>query len=249
METAWPNGYDRVVLDEVDSTMEEAARRASDISRPTWILALRQTAARGRMGRVWTHPDGNFAASLVMPVDEPIKIASWRTFLAAVALAETLRRFGIESDRVLTKWPNDVLLDGGKVAGILLETELSGDHVRRVTTGIGVNLSAAPPAEARAAFPPVSVAQATGLRITPEQFLDCLAGVMAAWEDRFRAESYYPVRTAWEKSVAHKNEITIRTTKRKVTGLFVDLDEQGRLVIHNEKGLHHFPAGDISFTL
>ena len=147
----WPEGVDRIHLAETDSTSAEAARRASD--RPTWILADRQTAARGRRGRAWSMPQGNFAASLAWrPGGTPADHAL-RSFVAALALHDALTAFGVRD--LSLKWPNDVLLAGAKLAGILLEG--SGDG--RLILGIGVNLVIAPDAaalEPRAVRPPPS---------------------------------------------------------------------------------------------
>lgn len=176
-------------------------------------------------------------------------IAGWRSFLAAVAVAETLDSFGIAPKRVRLKWPNDVILDRGKVAGILLESSLKGDRVDRLTIGIGVNLATAPDKEDGKAIPPISVAEAAGETIDPDDFLTRLACIVDKWNAVFSADGYVPVRKAWEARVVHTGDVTVRSGKRKVTGLFVDLDQTGRIVLHNDKGLHYFAAGDISFKL
>ena len=116
--TAWPEGVARHVLAEVDSTNSEAARLAPQLTQPTWIMAHRQTAARGRRGRAWISPEGNFAATLVMrPGGEPAA-AALRSFVAALALADALALVVGPGAVIALKWPNDVLLNGGKVAGI-----------------------------------------------------------------------------------------------------------------------------------
>ncbi|HBS99712.1 MAG TPA: biotin--[acetyl-CoA-carboxylase] ligase, partial [Citreicella sp.] len=82
----WPEGYGRHVLAETDSTNAEATRRAGQGAGPEWILALRQSAARGRRGRPWSMPAGNFAATLLLPVSEPPQVVALRSFVAALAL-------------------------------------------------------------------------------------------------------------------------------------------------------------------
>ena len=86
----WPEGYDRIILDQVDSTMAEAARLAPELKRPTWIMARSQTAARGRQGRVWQNPQGNLAATLLMRPGGPVNEAAYRSFFAANALYASL---------------------------------------------------------------------------------------------------------------------------------------------------------------
>ncbi|MCX8507888.1 MAG: biotin--[acetyl-CoA-carboxylase] ligase, partial [Rhodobacteraceae bacterium] len=144
----WPEGYARHVLAEVDSTNSEAARLAPGLTRPTWIMARRQTAARGRRGRVWISPAGNFAASLLMRPSGDAAQAALRSFIAALALADSLADLSGPRAHISLKWPNDVLLNGGKVAGILLESVGQGAGLGHLVIGIGVNLVAAPPPEA-----------------------------------------------------------------------------------------------------
>jgi BirA family transcriptional regulator, biotin operon repressor / biotin---[acetyl-CoA-carboxylase] ligase len=138
----WPEGVGRRVLAETDSTMAEATRIAPGLGGPEWILALRQTAARGRQGRAWAMPEGNFAASLVMrPACGPAE-AALRSFVAALALRDAFVAAGVAEGDLALKWPNDVLLWGGKVAGILLESLSDGrGGVAHLVVGIGVNLA------------------------------------------------------------------------------------------------------------
>ena len=140
----WPEGYGCRVLARVDSTNAEAARIASQLSGPEWILALDQTAARGRRGRVWAHPAGNFAATLVMRPTESTERVALRSFVASLALSEAVIAATGRAEGVTLKWPNDVLLNGGKLAGILLESAGAGGHVGHFAIGIGVNLKTAP---------------------------------------------------------------------------------------------------------
>ncbi|MDP4991226.1 MAG: biotin--[acetyl-CoA-carboxylase] ligase [Marivita lacus] len=190
----WPLGYGRQVLTEVDSTMLEAARQAVDLSGPTWICALHQTAARGRRGRIWVNPKGNFAATLVIPTADAPDRRALRSFVAALALFDALVAVSGRVDGLALKWPNDVLLTGGKVAGILLES--LGSHL---AIGIGVNLVTAPDAaEVEAgAVPPVSVVSALGVEVGQEVFLDKLAAAFARHEAQFVTYGFAPTREAW----------------------------------------------------
>ena len=110
------------MLAEVDSTLNEAARRFDTLRGPTWILALHQTAARGRRGRDWRHPAGNFAATFVLPGPLQPATAALRSFVASLALYDAFAAATGRPGSFALKWPNDVLLNGGKVAGMLLET-------------------------------------------------------------------------------------------------------------------------------
>lgn len=235
-----------MILDETDSTMAEAARRAASFAGPEWILARRQTAARGRRGRAWTMPSGNFAATLLMSVPEGPAQAALRSFTAALALAEAFDRVTGRPEAFQLKWPNDVLLHGGKVAGILLESLPAG----RLAIGIGVNLAAAPEAAQvePGAVTPVALGPSFGLRVTPEELLDELAPAFDRWESQFRQFGFAPIRTAWLARAARLGErITARTGSEIREGLFETLDSDGRLVLATALGREAITAAEIFF--
>ncbi|MCG6901522.1 MAG: biotin--[acetyl-CoA-carboxylase] ligase [Rhodobacter sp.] len=248
--TAWPDGYDRVVLDEVDSTNAEAVRRAPGLSGPTWIMARSQTAARGRRGRAWAMPPGNFAATLVLHPDEPPETVALRSFVAALALFDALVAVTGRAEILALKWPNDVLLNGGKLAGILLESLGHGRGVSHLAIGIGVNLTAAPGAETleRNAARPVALGDETGTSVTPETFLTSLAEAYAAWENRFATFGFAPIREAWLARAAKLGEhIVARTSDAEITGVFETIDKTGALVLGTAGGRVAIPAADIYF--
>jgi BirA family transcriptional regulator, biotin operon repressor / biotin---[acetyl-CoA-carboxylase] ligase len=250
MSMDWPQGYGRRILQEVDSTNAEAARIAPTLAGPEWILGLKQTAGRGRRGRDWKAPVGNFAATLVMrPSETPDQVAL-RSFVAALALFDALEAATGRTEWLSLKWPNDVLLKGGKVAGILLESAGLGQGVGHIAIGIGVNLVSAPPrAELEAtAMQPVSVHAETGVKLSPEQFLDLLAASYARHEESFRTFGFAPVRELWLARAAKLGEvITARTMREEVTGTFETVDPSGNLVLRTSKGREIIPAADIFF--
>ena len=249
-DTGWPAGTGRLVLPTTDSTMAEGARQAATLSGPTWICALEQTAARGRRGRVWANPPGNFAASLVLrPVGAPAH-AALRSFVAALALRDALIAAEVPEGALSLKWPNDVLLHGGKLAGILLESVGSGGRIDSLIIGIGVNLAAAPVAAEleRGAVPPVSLKGETGVTVTPEDFLDRLAAAYDRWESQFTTYGFAPIRSAWLRHAARLGEtITARTARDETVGRFTDMDSDGHLVLDTAKGLLRIAAADIFF--
>ena len=243
----WPDGYGRRVLAEVDSTNAEAARIAGDLSGPEWVLALRQTSGRGRRGRAWVMPEGNFAATLVMRPSEPPEVVALRSFVSALALYDAVEG-ATGSAGLALKWPNDVLLNGGKLAGILLEN--LGGPGGHLAIGIGVNLVAAPAAGEvePGAAPPVSVLGETGIRIGPEDFLDLLAASYADWEARFTTYGFAPVRAAWLARAARLGaQITARTARETHTGTFETVDEAGNLILKTPKARMAIAAAEIFF--
>jgi BirA family biotin operon repressor/biotin-[acetyl-CoA-carboxylase] ligase len=242
----WPDTYGRLVLAEVTSTSDEAMRRAGEGAGPFWLMAHRQTAARGRRGRPWTMAEGNFAATLILPMADPPALRAMRSFVMSLAL---FRAFGEVTGRqgdFGLKWPNDVLLKGGKVAGILLETSGSGP----LAIGVGVNLVAAPAVASleAGAVRPVSLSGETGVRVAPEVFLDVLARQFAGLEERFRHEGFSGLRTEWLAHATRLGEVvTARTVRDETTGIFEDVDAQGNLVLRTEAGRQAIAAADVYF--
>ncbi len=245
---AWPDGYGKRVLAEVDSTNAEATRIAHELAGPEWILGLSQTAARGRRGRAWVNPLGNFAATLVLQPRETPDVVALRSFVAALALYDAFKNVTGTAAGLALKWPNDVLLNGGKVAGILLEG--IGGPGGHLAIGIGVNLIAAPEAaqvETRA-MAPVSLLAETGVRVTPGAMLTALAETYAIHEDRFVTYGFAPIRQAWMDRAARLGEvITARLANHEVTGTFEEVDAQGNLVLKTAKGREEIAAADVFF--
>ncbi len=250
--TTWPEGYGRRILEEVDSTLSEAARIASDLAGPDltgpeWILARRQTAGRGRRGRRWVEPEGNFAATLVLRPSGAVGVAALRSFVAALALFDACGAVSGRSQGFALKWPNDVLLNGGKLAGILLESAGQGGAVSYLSIGIGVNLVAAP-AVADAAFRPVSLLSETGASVDPETFLTFLAIAYARREAQFVADGFAPIREAWLARAAGLGRgITARTGNQTVSGIFETVDDTGNLVLSTDRGRVCIAAADVFF--
>ncbi|NNL17494.1 MAG: biotin--[acetyl-CoA-carboxylase] ligase [Boseongicola sp.] len=243
----WPEGVDRIILDEVDSTMAEAARRASSLVRPTWIMARHQTAARGRRGKVWSNPSGNFAATFVMKPGGSPASAALRSFSAANALFEALA-MKVNRDALSLKWPNDVLLNGGKVAGILLESTGRAGEIEWLSVGIGVNLRTVPGDVGRTDFPPVSLVGEGGEVCGQDEFLSILASIFATQERLFQEFGFGHIRENWLKHAARLGEvITARTARGDVSGTFETVDEAGHLVLLTPKGRVTIPAADVYF--
>ena len=241
---------DRLILPETDSTMAEGARRAAAFTAPIWICALAQTAGRGRRGRAWAMPAGNFAASLVMRPAGPPAQAALRSFVAALALRDALVAVTGRAEVFTLKWPNDVLLNGGKLAGILLESSGAAGRVDALVIGIGVNLAATPDTTLleAGALTPVSLLGETGITITPEDFLTLLAQHFARWEAQFTTHGFGPIRSAWLQNAARIGQnITARMMRDEITGTFVEIDTQGQLVLETPKGRQTIAAADIFF--
>lgn len=246
----WPEGVGRRLLDTVDSTNAEAFRLAPQSAGPVWILAGEQTAGRGRRARAWASPRGNFHATLLMQPKEAAAVVALRSFAAALALREAFGTVTGLPGAFSLKWPNDVLLNGGKVAGILLESSGAGQGVQHLAIGIGVNLIAAPdPAQVEpGAVRPVSLLAETGLRVAPEAFLEALATAYARWEAIFVADGFAPLRAEWLTHAARLGEvIRARTGQETREGTFETIDASGALILRQAQGPVAIPAAEVFF--
>ncbi len=246
-----PPGTAFEVLPAVDSTNAEALRRmAAGELGPLWLLGLAQSSGRGRRGRAWAMQPGNFAATLVMPVAGPAAQTALRSFIAALALRDAIVALTGRADLVALKWPNDVLLAEGKLAGILLETGGVPGGPGVVAVGFGVNLVAVPePGNVEpGAVRPVSLRGETGFTVEPERFLEALAAAFAHWEGVFGRDGFGPVRSAWLGSAARLGaRIVARLPGREIAGRFETIDETGALILATATGRIALAAAEIHF--
>ncbi len=247
----WPAAVARHALVSVDSTNAYAAGLAAGLQGgAAWVQAGEQTAGRGRRGRPWSSPRGNFYGSLVMRPDGPPEQVALRSFAAALALYDACVQLTGLPQAFALKWPNDVLLNGGKLAGILLESTGQGGRLSHLVIGIGVNLIAAPDHAVLepGAVRPVTLLAETGLRITPERFLDHLGPCFADWEAVFQAEGFAPLRDAWLSRAARLGEhIRARTGTQTREGIFESIDASGALVLNMNGTRVAIPAAEVFF--
>lgn len=242
----WPEGVGKVVLDEIDSTNAEAQRRAAATARPTWIAARRQTAGRGRSGRQWDSPEGNLAATLIFRREEPPGAKARLSFHAALAVSDVIASYA-PGAAVTLKWPNDVLLDGAKVSGILLESFSTQAPAANLAIGIGINLAHFPP-EGQTRWRASSVAAATGHAPDPDDALTRLAARLAHWLAEDEAHGFEPIRSVWLARAAHLGRrIEARLPGSTLVGVFEDVTGDGALVLGTGKGRQVISAADIHF--
>ena len=215
----------------------------------TVVLASRQTAGRGRLGRTWSSPAGGVYLSAVLR--PPVPLASVPSLALAVALgtAHGLERLGAD---VSVKWPNDVFAGDGKVAGVLLETSAESDRVEWVVAGVGVNVRAT--GEGSAAGAPADAPGAgllgailPGVRTAPvaAAVLDGIAEAYAAWLgggfDAIRDEY-----SALLRGVGAPATVRDLTGAVLADGLIDGVDEDGRLVVTGANGRHAVAAGEVT---
>lgn len=203
-----------------------------------WLRAERQSGGRGRQGRQWSSPAGNLYASTLVrlrPGDPP---APSLALVAAVAIQEAVA-FHAAGARVAIKWPNDLMADGAKLCGILLERIDDA-----VVIGFGVNVAAVPEALGR---PVTSLAALTGAAPDPAVLLEMLADSFSRWLERWRMEGIGPIRARW-LAEAHPlgTALSAKTPEGPIEGLFDGLDEGGALRLRLADGaVHVIHAGDV----
>jgi BirA family transcriptional regulator, biotin operon repressor / biotin---[acetyl-CoA-carboxylase] ligase len=235
-----------VAFDEIDSTNAEARRRAeAGETGPLWITAARQSAGRGRRGRNWSTETGNLAATLLETTDLPPVEAAQVSFIAALAVCDLARRC-IAPNRVSLKWPNDLMIDGMKAAGILVESGRRPDDRLWLAVGIGVNLAHAPDLPDR---PTISFAQAGAPAPTPREALDQLAEAFAGWMGVWRGQGFAAIAEAWTVRAHGLGQPCVaRPGSEVLHGIAEGLDIDGALRLRLEDGsIRRITAGDVFF--
>lgn len=237
-----------VCLHETGSTNAVAFRMAEEgAPEGTTVIADSQTGGKGRLGRVWASPPGvNLYCSIILrPPIQPMA-ASQLTFLSVVALARTIEQLTPLTPRI--KWPNDILIAGKKVAGLLNEMSAETDKVNFVVLGIGVNLNMTSdqfPADLR--HPATSLFLESGVRVRRTDFVRCLLQELDGIYGTFRREGYGPVRSEWlQRSRLAGERVTVSDGGRVTAGRVVGIDEYGAMLLEADDGTTvQVLAGDV----
>lgn len=237
-------------FDQIDSTNAEARRRAdAGEAGPLWITAARQTAGRGRRGRDWSTETGNLAATLLTSVRKPAGEAAQTAFVAALAAAELCETY-VPAALVRIKWPNDVLIDGAKAAGILIESGTLSDDRLWLAVGCGVNLASAP---ANTPYPATSLAAhlREGVREPPApiEAMGVFAAAFGRWMAIWNEGGFDPIARAWTARAGGLGGACVaRLGSETVEGIAEGLDGDGALRLRLRTGdVRRITAGDVFF--
>ncbi|MGK9249960.1 biotin--[acetyl-CoA-carboxylase] ligase [Paenibacillus humicus] len=227
-----------LLMDKVDSTQNIAAQLAEQgTEEGTLVLAEQQLSGRGRMGRGWVSPYGKgLWMSLVLRPPLPVSSAPQLTLLTAVALCRALRlQTGLD---IGIKWPNDLLHEGKKLSGILLESAAEDERIRHIVAGVGISVNLA-----EGDYPDELLERAASLRIAAGRTFDraLIAGAfLNEWESLYKvylAEGFAPVKLLWEAlSVSLHRKIAISTPQGVIQGTPIGLHESGALQVELEDG-------------
>jgi BirA family biotin operon repressor/biotin-[acetyl-CoA-carboxylase] ligase len=230
-EPQLPPGYVLHAFDRLESTNDEARRLAQQGAEAgAVVVAAQQLKGRGRHGRVWQSPPGNLYASVLLRPQCTIAVSAQLSLVASLALAEAVVGLAPPDADVRVKWPNDVLVRGAKVAGLLLESaSAAGERVAWVVVGSGVNIESAP---AGTPYPATALAHEGFLPVAPLDLLARYLGALDRWLGRWRDGGFAAVRPAWlALGCAVGDRIRLRLAHEELAGRFLGVTEQGALLV------------------
>jgi BirA family biotin operon repressor/biotin-[acetyl-CoA-carboxylase] ligase len=239
-------GHRLVAFDEVGSTNTEAMARARAGERgPVWFVTTLQTAGRGRRHRPWVAPRGNLASSILEVMQVAPSVAATLGFAAGLALEAALRRLSANGAQFSLKWPNDVLADSHKLAGILLEAESISDSLA-VVVGIGTNVVAAPEGTPT----PATSLHALGMNIDAETLFAALSDGWAEFRGIWdNGRGFAEIRRLWlARAAGLGRAVAIKSGGSAIEGTFDTIDEQGCMIVRTATGARvPVTAGDVYF--
>ena len=229
------------------TSTNDLVRSRADMNEPEGLVlrADEQIAGRGRHGRVWNSPRGNLYASILLRPAVRLADASTLSLVTALSLVEALECQLGQARRLNTKWPNDVLIDRRKIAGILLEGAADNEaRTAWIIIGMGVNLETAPPLP-RA----TSVREAFGQTLAPAAVLDAFLESFEARLQVWEQGGFAPLREAWlDRAGGLGGRVTLRRGEESIEGRFADLGRDGSVLIENQAGcLERFTTGELFF--
>lgn len=239
-----------LVFDEVESTLDEARRRAAASDEPCWIVALKQTQGRGRRGREWQAPAGNLSLTGYAFHNGPIAQLPQLSFVAALAAYDCAATFCRETDaaKLSLKWPNDVLFDGRKLAGLLLESGKGFGGRDWVSVSIGMNLVAAP--DTAAIGQAAASLSDAGAAPSPKEAARMFAARFVSRVNILAEEGFAAIRAQWlERASGLGQSIVVRLPDQELHGVFRGLNEDGGLLVGLAGGGERvITAGDVFFN-
>ena len=244
------NDYHLLSYDVLDSTNDEAKRLAAGGgAHGAVIWAKRQTDGRGRMGRNWVSAEGNFFVTVLLKPHVPLAECAQLSFVAAVAVAETIEGIVERPKDIACKWPNDILCSGKKLGGILLEsfsTESGAGATPWVAVGVGINIDSAPE---HVMFPAICLREAGVELISAKIVLSRFLHHFIHRYDEWANQGFGGIEKAWVSRSYHLGkpiEVLVGDTQHK--GTYEGIDKVGRLLLRDKKGkLAEIMAGDVFF--
>ncbi len=239
------NDYHLLSFDTLDSTNEEAKRLAkAGGGHGAVIWAKKQTAGKGRMSRNWVSADGNLFVSVLLQPEKPLSEASQLSFVAAMAVIESLVDLLPKGKKIHCKWPNDILIGDKKLGGILLESFSTPDTGNWVVVGVGVNVDSFPP---RTEFPATSLKDVGVELVSAKIILSRFIHHFIERYNQWNTKGFAPVRKDWEQYAwGIGKTITARLPDEEMEGIAEGIDPQGALILKLKDGKkRHILAADV----
>lgn len=231
--------------DTLGSTNDEA-KRLAEAGAPEWsvVWALAQTAGRGRGRNAFVSPPGNLYLSVILRPAGPAAAAAQLGFAAALAVGDVVGALLPAARDLRYKWPNDVLVDGRKISGILLESAMAPDGgMAWLVAGVGVNVASHPQ---ETTWPATSLAALEAAGVEVETVLRDYVGALHGWIARWRSDGFEPLRAAWlARAFGLGEPIGVRLPRETFTGRMIDLDRDGKLLVETAAGPRRVAAGEI----
>lgn len=241
-----PDGYRHLELPQVGSTNQVALEYAQNQDGgKLWITASRQLQGKGSRGRTWVSEPGNLFASLLLRNTIKAERLATLTFVASLAVYDALTHF-VDEERLSLKWPNDVLMTGAKISGILLENHLQKNQDAAIIIGIGINCAHNPKDTTHIA----TNIHNSGVKIEPNDVFQILVTAMDKWLNVWDfGNNFTDIRSAWlQRAKGLGSEIIVQMPNGQRTGIFEDLDHNGCLILKTQDNVRHkISTADIFF--
>lgn len=244
------NDYHLLSYDALDSTNAEARRLAGGgASHGAVIWAKKQTAGRGRMGREWVSAEGNLYATILLNPSVGLSRCAQLSFVASLAVADTLEAIVPEPSSIRCKWPNDVLAAGRKISGILLESfvtrEVGGER-QWIAVGVGINVDNFPE---HVMFPATCLRESGVEIISAKIVLSRFIHHFIHRYDEWDSHGFQPIERAWIQRAYHLDKpVEVIVGDERFEGIFAGIDADGRLLLRDKKkAVSAIAAGDVFY--
>lgn len=236
-----PDGWTYTYFDKTDGTNAYLKQNPEN---KAIVQAGRQTAGRGRLARQWYSPEGNLYCSLCLRLDD-VRLAAGYSFLTALALCQALRRLDGENE-YLCKWPNDVLANGKKISGVLLEL-VQKEKIFYLVIGVGVNVKLFPENE-EILYRTTSL-KAEGCQAGVDEVAETFLRLFDFWQKRYETTGLETVLSSWTALACGLGErLTVCLADKRKEGVFSGLDKDGALLLNEGKQVVRITAGDVFFN-
>ncbi len=243
---------DVICLESVDSTNEEIKRRIQGFAKPTWIISKKQSKGKGRNGKSWLSSAGNFSGSIIFFPTVERSLFHLYGFFFGVALYNTVKKIITSGVDIRLKWPNDLMIENGKVSGILLESVQFPNNINPgLIVGVGVNLNSSPNLNAsdNSRYNTQCVANFTNYKIDPIKFFCKFNDELIRLGSRVDENDLFSILDFWKRRSYDKGSILQISDSRGgfISGKFLGLDEIGGLIVRDNSGTKKIYSGDVYF--